>query len=159
MKANRVHPAHRDEHFKTWKHFVFPFHDNTLEVIARSYEFEQPDNPEFRFFKTTMPETRKADYFLGCLEGAVFMDFCTSNKHKIYLKRISFDGYGCCELQNVDHTLDQIDSEKFVQEINAAAINQEIIEWLVKKLIKMNATQIWKDALEAYNLIEYKKHA
>jgi hypothetical protein len=37
--------------------------------------------------------------------------------------------------------------------ISNTHINQEIIEWLVKKLIKMNATQIWKDALEAYNLI------
>lgn len=37
--------------------------------------------------------------------------------------------------------------------ISNAHLNQEIIGWLVKKLIKMNATQIWKDALDAYNLI------
>jgi hypothetical protein len=67
IKANRVHQYHKDELFKEWRHFVFPFHDTTLEVIAKSYEFEQSIKPEFSFFKTTMPETRKADYFLGCL--------------------------------------------------------------------------------------------
>jgi len=158
IKSNRVHPYHKDEHFKEWRHFVFPFHDTTLEVIAKSYEFEQPINPEFNFYKTTMPETRKAEYFLGCLGGSVFMDFCTSNVNEVYLKRISFDGYGCCELQNFDNKLDHIDSEKLIQEINKESINQDIVEYLVKKLIKINVIQIWKDALEEYNLIENKKY-
>jgi hypothetical protein len=74
------------------------------------------------------------------------------------LKRISFDGYGCCELQNFDNKLDQKDSEKFIQEIGKEFINQDIVEWLIKKLIKINAFQIWKNALEEYNLIENKKH-
>jgi hypothetical protein len=39
--ANRVHPYHNDEMFKEYKHFVIPFHDTTLEVIANSYEFER----------------------------------------------------------------------------------------------------------------------
>jgi hypothetical protein len=153
VKANRVHHYHKDELFKEWKHFVFPFHDTTLEVIAKSYEFELPVKPEFNFYKTTMPETRKADYFLGCLGGSVFIDFCTSDNNEIYLKRISFDGYGCCELQNFENKLDQIDSEKFIQEISREFINQEIMGWLVTKLIKINATQIWKEALEVYKFI------
>lgn len=158
IKANRVHQYHKDELFKEWRHFVFPFHDTTLEVIAKFYEFEQPINPEFKFYKTTMSETRKADYFLGCLGGSVFIDFCTSIENEIYLKRISFDGYGCCELQNFNNKLDKIDSEKFIQEVSKEFINQDIIEWLVKKLIKINVIQIWKDALEEYNLIESKKY-
>ena len=39
-KANRVHPYHNDKHFSDYRHFVFPFHDTTLEVVAKSYEFE-----------------------------------------------------------------------------------------------------------------------
>lgn len=38
--ANRVHPYHTDEHFSEYRHFVFPFHDATLEVVAKSHEFE-----------------------------------------------------------------------------------------------------------------------
>ena len=30
---------------------------------------------DFYFFKTTMPESRKADFYLGCLDGSVFIDF------------------------------------------------------------------------------------
>jgi len=40
VNANRVHPYHKDELFNKYRHFVFPFHDTTLEVIAKSYEFK-----------------------------------------------------------------------------------------------------------------------
>ncbi len=40
IKANRAYPLHKDELFKEWIHFVFPFHETTLEVIAKFYEFE-----------------------------------------------------------------------------------------------------------------------
>ena len=40
-QTNRIHPFHKDEMFAKYKHYVFPFHDTTLEVIAKSYEFEK----------------------------------------------------------------------------------------------------------------------
>lgn len=40
IEANRVHPYHKDEMFNRFRHFVLPFHDTTLEVIAESFEFE-----------------------------------------------------------------------------------------------------------------------
>ena len=39
MVRNRVHPDHSDDHFKSLKHYVWSFHDETLEVIAKSYQF------------------------------------------------------------------------------------------------------------------------
>ena len=51
-------------------------------------------NQDFEFFKTTMPQTRKADYYLGCLDSCVFLDFNRSTDNGISLARISFDGYG-----------------------------------------------------------------
>lgn len=77
--ANKVHPYHNEEHFKKYRHFVFPFHDTTLEVIAILYEFEQPVKPEFSFDKTTMSDTRKADFFLGRLGETAFLK---ADKHK-----------------------------------------------------------------------------
>lgn len=38
--SNRVHPYHKDTYFDGYRHFVFPFHDTTLEVVAKAYEFE-----------------------------------------------------------------------------------------------------------------------
>jgi len=51
-------------------------------------------NQDFAFFKTTMTQTRKADYYLGCLDSCVFLDFNRSTDNGISLARISFDGYG-----------------------------------------------------------------
>lgn len=36
---NSVHPFHSDDAFNNLKHFVWSFHDTTLEVVARTYEF------------------------------------------------------------------------------------------------------------------------
>lgn len=112
---------------------------------------------DYDFFKTTMPQTRKADFYLGCLDSCVFIDFNLNNNDQIYLQRISFDGYGCCELEN-SKALDQKDSIKFVEEMTRETIDQKIIEELVKELIGLNLEQIWTDALEDYKLIENKNY-
>ena len=39
-KMNSVHPYHKKEHFNQHKHFIFSFHDTTLEVVAEGYEIE-----------------------------------------------------------------------------------------------------------------------
>jgi hypothetical protein len=39
-QMNRVHPSHKKEHYSDVRHFIFTFHDTTLEVLARSYSFE-----------------------------------------------------------------------------------------------------------------------
>lgn len=38
IDANRVHPYHKDQDFDDYRHFVLPFHDTTLEVVAKSYD-------------------------------------------------------------------------------------------------------------------------
>jgi hypothetical protein len=35
---NRVHPSHKPEHFEGLRHFVFTFHDETFECVARGTE-------------------------------------------------------------------------------------------------------------------------
>ena len=37
---NRVHPRHRDTHYASCRHFIFTFHDNTLELIADDFVAE-----------------------------------------------------------------------------------------------------------------------
>lgn len=108
---------------------------------------------KFDFFKTTMPLTREADYCLGCLDSAVFIDFNLNIENQIYLQRISFDGYGCCEIEN-SKTLNKKDSLKFLEEMNKEIIDQSSIEKLVKCLIRLNVEKIWIDALEEYKLSE-----
>lgn len=110
----------------------------------------------FDFFKTIMPDTRKADFYLGCLDGCVFLDFnCTADK-RINLCRISFDGYGCCNIVNNAKGLDNQTSKEFLDEVQKDNLNQEKITKFVLELIRLNKDNIWTDALEEYKLIDNK---
>ena len=109
---------------------------------------------DFYFFKTTMPESRKADFYLGCLDGSVFIDFNYTPDKRISLCRISFDGYGCCNIDKNAKCIDDQLSKDFIEEIIKDNIDQEKITKIVLKLIRLNKNNIWTDALEEYKLID-----
>lgn len=100
-----------------------------------------------------MPGSRKADFYLGCLDGSVFIDFNFTTDKRINLCRISFDGYGCCNLDNNAKCLDDISSKAFIDEIGKDNFDQEKITKIVLELIRLNKDNIWTDALEEYNFI------
>lgn len=64
-----------------------------------------------------MPDRRKADFYLGCLDGSIFFDFNYTSDKRIDLRRISFDSYGCCDLDNKAKSLDEQSSKDFNDEI------------------------------------------
>ncbi len=109
---------------------------------------------DFDFFKTTMPDTRKADFYLGCLGGSVFLDFNWTTDKRINLCRISFDGYGCCDNDNNAKCLGDQLSKDFIDEIAKDNLDQEKITKLVLELIRLNNESIWTGALEEYNLLD-----
>lgn len=109
---------------------------------------------EFDFFKTTMPDSRKADFYLGCLDGSVFLDFNYTTDGRIELCRISFDGYGCCNIDNNSKCLDDQFSKEFIYEIGKDNLDQEKITKVVLELIRLNKDNIWNDALEEYKVID-----
>ncbi len=108
---------------------------------------------DFDFFKWTMPESRKADFYLGCLDSCVFLDFNWTTDKRINLCRISFDGYGCCNIDNAK-CLDEQSSKDFINEISKDNLDQEKITKFVLELVRLNKDNIWKVALEEYNLID-----
>jgi hypothetical protein len=101
-----------------------------------------------------LPESRKANLYLGCLEGSVFIDFNISNENLISLCRISFDGYGCCNLIDPANYLNSELSKQFLTEVSKDLLNQEKLTAIVKEIIKINKDYIWTDALIEYNLID-----
>mgnify|MGYP004350165933 CR=1 FL=1 len=101
-----------------------------------------------------MPSTRKADYYLGCLDSLVFIDFNRTQDNLISLVRISFDGFGCCNLDENGLSLNLNDSVEFIMEMENDNLNQENISRLVKEIIKVNKDHIWMDAIQEYGLIE-----
>jgi hypothetical protein len=109
---------------------------------------------DFDFFKTTMPDSRKADFYLGCLDGSVYIDFNFTTDKRINLCRISFDSYGCCNLDDNAKSLDDQSSKTFIEEIGRDNLDQEKITKFVLELIRLNKNNIWTDALAEYNLID-----
>lgn len=113
----------------------------------------------FDFFKTNMPKSRKADYYLGCLDSSVFMDFNKNEHHQIYLRRISYDGFGCYNLDyNKNCVLDKENSKLFREELKAVQFdelieNQYIITDLVLKLIELNKSHLDNEPLEKYGFL------
>jgi len=79
---------------------------------------------DFGFFKTEMPSSRQADFYLGCLDGCIFIDFNLTSKKQISLCRISFDGYGCCNLTDNSKQLDFVKSKNFIDEIKLLPKNR-----------------------------------
>ncbi|MGS2727990.1 hypothetical protein ACU8DI_15395, partial [Psychroserpens sp. BH13MA-6] len=111
-------------------------------------------NKDFYFFKTILPKTRIADYCLGCLDSSVFIDFNRTEDNCISIIRISFDGYGCCELDNSAQSLNKSDSVEFIEQIESEKLNQEIITRLIKKIVSKNKNQIWTEAIKEYGLLK-----
>lgn len=110
---------------------------------------EENDNPLFSI--TTMPPTRPADYYLCYLDGCVFIDFNKNQTQQIQLIRISFDGYGCCNLENAI-PMEPDDAKAFKAMMKTQILDQSLLMTIVKKTIAANKVLIWKDALTRYGL-------
>lgn len=97
--------------------------------------------------------SRPADYCLSYDDDSVFIDFNDCANEQVRLIRISFDGYGCCNLERTGIPL-AIDKSRIFKEQMAAGISdQELMLSLVKESILLNKEQLWVDALEEYALI------
>ena len=105
------------------------------------------------FFTTTMPSSRPADYYLGCLHGMVYLDFNNCENGCVRLIRISFDGYGCCQLKDNAIPMDEEDSIFFKEMIKNGISDKLKFSKIVKKSLYTNKELIWEDALSKYKLI------
>lgn len=136
------------QHFEVAEGPRLVAHGEVLEVINPNlYKADQI------FFITSMPPSRPADYYLGYMDGCVFLDFNKDENGRVALIRISFDGYGCCRLENHSIPLNEDDSVSFLNIIQDNIIDQEALNKLVKTAIQLNKESIWLDALEEYHLI------
>ncbi len=69
------------------------------------------------------------------------------------LARISFDGCGCCNLDEKAERLNCEDSDKFSEEMKKENLDQQAVTRLVKKAIELNREHLWKDVIEEYGFI------
>ena len=102
------------------------------------------------FHRVNFGPSRKADFQLGGFDDSVFIDMNVGNDDCIYLKRISFDGYGCCDVGEPRHYLNRTDSIEFISHLEKQDLDQNKALRYLYKLIKLNQDHIWPDAYAEY---------
>jgi len=125
---------------------------NSFFDSKKNLIIEFPASENLNFLKTSMPETRKADYYLSYFDYSVFIDFNKDENNLIYLIRISFDGFGCCELEEKSKPLNQEDSVDFINIMNYKYFDQNKLNRIIRKSIELNKNNIWEEALIEYKL-------
>ena len=90
------------------------------------------------FYITSMPSSRKADIYLGYGDGEVFIDLNFNHKRQLYLKRISFDGYGCCDVNGNQNALTTKSTLEIVRQIEEEELDQKIVRSAILWLIDAN---------------------
>ena len=99
----------------------------------------------------TMPG-RPCRYCLALQGGAVFADFDIDDG-KAYLVRVSFDGYGCCTVDDSIRKMNSDDSSKFIEMIDSKNVVQDELSSILSRYFRSNTDVIWKDALAQHGLL------
>lgn len=91
---------------------------------------------------------------MACCDDSVFIDFDNYNSGQIVIIRISFDGYGCCNIHS-DKILpvSKEHSLLFKLMFNSGKIDQDKLKQIIACTLRMNIELIWEDALNKYELI------
>lgn len=99
--------------------------------------------------------TRECAYCLSLQGGSVFADFGLPQDRRLYLLRISFDGYGCCTPEEEVSLLDHETTNKLIKafESNEFESQTSYISEVLKEYFTRNKQYLWEDALIEHELI------
>jgi hypothetical protein len=105
--------------------------------------------------KYVWPVTTRPCRFCLCLQGgSVFADFNIDSEGRVYLVRISFDGYGCCATEGKVARMPLDESHTLVNLVNTDDVNRDEIREILYRYFEKNKNAIWRDALEEHELLK-----
>lgn len=98
--------------------------------------------------------TRPCLFSVGMQDDSVFADFDKSTDGSLYLVRISFDGYGCCNLEAPFTYLSAEESEHLISSLEKThwTTTSEISD-ILRAYFSTVRGKVWEDALNQYGLI------
>ena len=96
------------------------------------------------------PPFRECRFCLCLQEGGVYADFDVDKEERAFLRRISFDGYGCCT--GDFNKMSPGDSRLLIGAIESGALNSPKIEEVLRPYLQDNTHIIWSDALVSHEL-------
>lgn len=92
--------------------------------------------------------------FCLCLQGgSVFADFDTNETELVSLRRISYDGFGCCEPREFTTMMNIEASRSILHAMATHTLETQLVEDILRNYFRENAEVIWRDALIEHDLI------
>lgn len=74
----------------------------------------------------------------------------------MYLVRISFDGYGCCNTDDNATKLSLPESQALLELVEADDVNRNEVREILYRYFNQNRNVIWRDALEDHELLKWR---
>ncbi len=108
---------------------------------------------EIRKFTWTSP-SRPCRFCLNLQGDSVFADFDVDIDERVFLVRISFDGYGCCTPDENIQKMSRVDSRTLIDLIEADDVNCDEVRGILRRYFQENRDCIWQDALEKHGLVQ-----
>ena len=97
--------------------------------------------------------SRPCSFCLSLQGGSVFADFDTDASGIVSLRRISFDGYGCCEAGEFVRRMNSGNSRVLLDAIARGKPGTIEVEETLRRYFGENQDVIWSDALLEHRLI------
>lgn len=102
--------------------------------------------------------TRPCTFSLALDGGSVFADFDVCKEGLVSLVRISFDGYGCCNVEQGDTTsMSTEDSSVLLTARADETLNTAKVRSLLRRYFAANSKVLWQDALAEYGLLSAER--
>ena len=100
--------------------------------------------------------TRPCDFslYMETQHGAVFADFDVDLDQFVSLRRISFDGYGCCRTEGKCSKMPSEESTFLLKAIRENDLNNQAVSDVLCRYFSQNNSIIWSDALHDHGLVE-----
>lgn len=97
--------------------------------------------------------TRPCSFCLCLQEGSVFADFDTDSAGMVSLRRISFDGYGCCEPAVSIAGMNPNDSRLLLDAIARGEVESVQVAEALRRYFREIRNSIWDNALAEHDLL------
>lgn len=97
--------------------------------------------------------TRPCSFCLSLQGGSVFADFDTDDAGIVSLRRISFDGFGCCAVGGSITKMSSDDSRLLLDAMARNELGIVQVEEALRRYFRENKNELWSDALAEHDLL------
>ena len=104
-----------------------------------------------------MPPSRPSRYCFGLQDDSVFADFDLDEEGRVFLLRISFDGWGCYGTANESVRMTPEMSKRFVTLVESNKVESEEFAMLLLNYFRMNKDVIRNEPLIQHGLFKEDK--